>query len=192
AVTANEIHIPIGKKLLFELRTADVIHDFWVAELSRKMDAIPEHPNLIWMQADRPGTYQGACSEFCGAQHAWMRILVMAEPAEEFETWQKHQLESAQAPQGASAQHGAQLFQQLTCVNCHAIKGPIAPVPPGPDLRHVGERKTLGAGVVLNTPEGLARWIKNPQALKPGNLMPDMRLNNEQVTSLASYLNQLQ
>jgi cytochrome c oxidase subunit 2 len=190
-VTANEIHIPVGKKLLFELRSADVIHDFWVAQLSRKMDAIPEQPNSIWIEADRAGAYPGACSEFCGAQHAWMRLLVIAEPKDEFESWQKRQLESAARPEGAAAQRGALLFQRLTCVNCHAIGGSTTPVQPGPDLRHVAARTTLGAGVVANTPEGLARWIKNPQALKPGNLMPSMRLNQEQVSDLATYLAQL-
>jgi len=187
-VTANEIHIPTGKRLLVELRTADVIHNLWVPRLSRKMDMIPDRANLMWLQASEPGVYHGVCSEFCGTQHAWMRILVVAEPAELFEAWQRSQLEPVTpAADLASAQRGAQLLEQLTCVNCHAIDQRTIGMQAGPDLRHVRTRRTLGAGMVENTPANLARWLKNPQAMKPGNLMPNMHLTDQQVTDLVNY-----
>lgn len=190
-ITANEIHLPAGRPLLFRLESADVIHDFWVVQMGRKMDMIPEHPNLAWLQADEPAEYRGACSEFCGAQHAWMQIRVVAEPAEQFAVWEKQQLEPAPTPTTPSAGRGARLFQQLTCVNCHAIRGLPGNAVAGPNLSHLASRKTLGAGVIENTPEGLTRWLKDPQHVKPGNLMPNMFLTDAQTQDLVSYLQSL-
>ncbi|MDB6019108.1 MAG: cytochrome c oxidase, subunit [Pedosphaera sp.] len=192
-VTANEIHLPAGRPLLFRLESVDVIHDFWVAQLGRKMDMIPGHPNFAWLQADQPAEYRGACSEFCGVQHAWMQIRVVAESAEQFATWEKQQLEPAPTPTTPSAERGARLFQQMTCVNCHAIRGlpGNADARAGPDLSHLASRKTLAAGVIENTPEGLTRWLKNPQHVKPGNLMPNMFLTDAQTEDLVSYLQSL-
>ncbi|HWI58068.1 MAG TPA: cytochrome c oxidase subunit II [Bacillota bacterium] len=186
-VTANEIHIPAGRRLLLQLKTADVIHDFWVPQLSRKMDTMPDRANLMWVQADQPGVYHGACSEFCGAQHAWMRIQVIADSPGQFAAWQQRQLQPVHAPDAASAQRGTQLLQQLTCVTCHAVDERTAARQAGPDLRHLADRHTLGAGVVTNTADNLARWLKNPQAVKPGNLMPNMQLSDEQVADLVTY-----
>jgi cytochrome c oxidase subunit 2 len=191
-VTANEIHIPAGRPLLFRLESADVIHDFWVGQLGRKMDMVPEHPNFAWLASDHPAVYQGVCSEFCGVQHAWMQIRVVAQSPEEFASWEKQQLKPAPAPSNPSAERGAKLFQQMTCVNCHAIRGVAGNPVAGPDLSHLASRKTLGAGVVENTPEGLARWLRNPQKIKPGTLMPNMLLTEAQTADLVSYLRTLE
>ena len=116
-VTANEIHIPVGEKLSVRLESADVIHDFWAPQLGRKMDMIPEWTNHIWLEADRPGTYLGACAEYCGAEHAWMRFLVIAQPLSDFTAWAAHQAQPAPAPASGPEKRGRQLFLQMTCVN---------------------------------------------------------------------------
>ncbi|MDB6066377.1 MAG: cytochrome c oxidase, subunit [Pedosphaera sp.] len=190
-VTANEIHIPAGQPLLFRLESTDVIHDFWVGQLGRKIDMVPEHPNFAWLQSDQPAEYHGVCAEFCGAQHAWMQIRVVAESPQKFAAWERQQLEPAPAPATPSAESGAKLFQQMTCVNCHAIRGVPGDSKVAPDLSHLASRKTLAAGAVENTPEGLARWLKNPQRVKPGNLMPNMLLTDQQTADLVSYFQTL-
>ncbi len=189
-VTANEIHIPAGRKWLVRLEAADVIHDFWVPQLSRKMDMVPGHPNHIWLQADEPGRYMGACAEYCGAQHAWMRFEVIADPPDQFQRWEEQQAQPARA--GAAEQNGGRLFQQLTCGSCHAIKGTPFNAQVAPDLTHLATRKTLGAGVIENTPTNLARWLKDPQAIKNGCLMPNFHLSDARVAELVAYLEGLQ
>src|SRR5260370_35074424 len=122
AVTANEIHIPAGKPLSVRLDSKDVLHEFWVPELARKMTTVPGQPNHIWLQADKPGVYIGTCSEFCGTQHAWMRILVVAEEPSKFEEWQRAQLQPGLAPNTAAAAKGLPLSQTSSCINYHAIR----------------------------------------------------------------------
>jgi cytochrome c oxidase subunit 2 len=190
-VTANEIHIPVGQMLLVQIESADVIHDFWVPQLARKIDATPGHPAHLWLEADSPGTYLGTCAEYCGVQHAWMRIRVMAQPQAEFEAWQQAQLQIPPTPASGDAAQGAQLFQGLTCSNCHAIAGTPAQAQIGPDLTHLASRGTLGAGVLDHTPANLARWLKNPQAIKPGSHMPNLNLTDTQVNQLVAYLEAL-
>jgi cytochrome c oxidase subunit 2 len=190
--TANEIHIPSGRKVLFRLETADVIHDFWVPQLGRKIDLIPDHPQYLWLEADRPGKYEGACAEFCGAQHAWMRIRVIAQPAPEYTRWLEHQSQPATVAPEPAVRHGADLFKQLTCVNCHEIRGATPLLDVGPDLTHVASRTTLGTGVIENTPDNLNRWIRDSQQIKPGNLMPTFALTENQATDLVAYLETLQ
>jgi cytochrome c oxidase subunit 2 len=191
AIVANEIHIPVGKPLALKLDSADVLHEFWVPELARKITTVPGHPNHIWIQADKPGTYLGFCSEFCGTQHAWMHFLVVAEPQEEFEQWERAQAAAALPPVAETAKKGLALFEQMSCVNCHAIKGTTASATVGPDLTHVASRKQLGAGIASNTPENLRRWLRDPQKMKVGAKMPDFKLTDEQVTQLAAYLETL-
>jgi cytochrome c oxidase subunit 2 len=181
-VTANEIHIPAGVRLLFQIESADVIHDFWVPELGRKIDAIPGHPNHLWLEAGRSGEYHGTCGEFCGLQHGWMRILVVAQTEADFGTWQQSQLQSPTIPAGSAAAQGEQLFAEKTCINCHLI------TTAGPNLSHFGDRQTLGAGVLENTPDNLATWLTNPQDVKPGVHMPNMNLAADEVQALVAYL----
>ncbi len=186
--TANEIHLPAGQSMLMALQSADVIHDFWVPELSRKMDLNPDGPNFLWLQAAQPGVYAGACAEYCGTQHAWMRIRVVVQPPAEFAAWQQAQ---AQPPPAATGNlvRGAQIFQQRTCITCHVIGALGKPV--GPDLSHVASRDTLGAGILLNTPDNLTRWLHDPQAVKPGILMPNLHLSDADVRDLVAYLESL-
>lgn len=122
-VTANEIHLPTGRRVLIQLESADVIHDFWVPPPGRKMDAVPGVANRMWIAADVAGAYDGACAEFCGAQHAWMRLRVVASPPEEFQAWLERRSQPQTAALTAEAQRGAQVFQQRTCANCHAVAG---------------------------------------------------------------------
>jgi cytochrome c oxidase subunit 2 len=191
AVTANEIHIPVGRKLRVRVESADVIHSFWVPQLGPKMDMVPGHPNFVWLQADRAGVYEGACSEFCGDQHAWMRFTVVADPPSEYQAWLAHQMQPAPGPAGAVAQAGRTFFFAQTCANCHAIGGTNAIANAAPDLTHLAGRTQLAAGMIPNTPQNLARWLRNPQQVKPGCQMPNFNLNDDQVSQLATYLESL-
>jgi cytochrome c oxidase subunit 2 len=178
--------------MLVRLEAADVVHDFWVPELGRKIDAVPGHPNHLWMEASAPGAYQGACAEYCGAQHAWMRILVVAEDPAQFEAWQAHEALPAPAPSDPRAVHGAEIFRDLTCVKCHAIGGTGEGARVAPDLTHLASRRTLAAGAVgENTPATLAAWLRNPDDFKPGSHMPNLRLSDAQVDDLVTYFETL-
>jgi cytochrome c oxidase subunit 2 len=192
AVTANEIHIPIGTPLSVRLDSKDVLHEFWVPELARKMTTVPGQPNHIWLQADKPGVYIGQCSEFCGTQHAWMRILVVADEPSKFEEWQRAQLQPGQRPTNDATAKGLALFQTSTCINCHAIRGVAgADLRVAPDLTHVASRRQLGAGILENSPANMRLWLKSPQHIKPGALMPDFSFTDEQLDQLSEYLSTL-
>ena len=187
-VTANELHIPAGRPLVVRLESADVIHSFWVPQLGPMRDLIPGKTNTITIQSDTPGTFGGACTEYCGLHHAWMRIHVTAHPQAEFDAWQQQQGRQVAAPAAAVAE-GARVFAERTCVNCHVIGNTGIPV--GPDLTHLASRETLAAGVLENTPENLYEWIKNPQQYKPGSYMPDLQLPEDELRALVAYLETL-
>jgi cytochrome c oxidase subunit 2 len=187
-VTANEIHIPVNRRLRVQVDSADVIHSFWVPQLGPKMDMIRGHPNLTWLQADQAGTYEGACSQFCGDQHAWMRFIVVAEPESQFNAWLAHQAQPGEIPASETARAGKTFFFAQTCANCHTIAGNGARMYAGPDLTHIASRSQLAAGLMDNTRQNLARWLKNPQQVKPGCLMPNFSLKDEQVDQLVAYL----
>jgi cytochrome c oxidase subunit 2 len=190
-VSANEIHIPTGKRLRVQLSSADVIHSFWVARLARKMDAIPGRENFIWLQADKPGIYQGRCAEFCGTQHAWMNFLVHAHDPQDYEQWLSREKVVPPTPTDPSAIAGRNTFLSLTCSQCHAIAGTGADRAIAPDLTHLASRSELAAGVLSNTPENLRRWLKDPAAFKPGCKMPDFKLTDQQLDDLVAYLETL-
>src|SRR5437899_2052664 len=192
AITANEIHIPVGKPLSVRLESKDVLHEFWVPKLTRKMTNVPGQPNHIWLQADKPGTYIGQCSEFCGTQHAWMRILVVADEPSKFEEWQRAQLQPGQAATSDATAKGLVLFQTSTCINCHAIRGVTgADLRVAPDLTHVASRRQLAAGIIENTPANMRLWLKYPQHIKPDTSMPDLEFTDEQLDQLTEYLSTL-
>ncbi|MGA3066826.1 MAG: cytochrome c oxidase subunit II [Tepidisphaeraceae bacterium] len=190
-VTANEIHITVGKKWLVRLESGDVIHNFWVPQLARKMDVVPGYPNHIWLEADAPGKYAGTCGEYCGAEHSWMRFSVVAESPADLAEWLRAQGNLAVIPTTDSAQRGLEIFQSMTCINCHSIRGVSVAANAAPDLTHLAERKTLGAGVLSNTQSNLFLWLKNPQAIKPGCFMPNLKLTDAQAHALVSYLRTL-
>ncbi|WP_309936515.1 cytochrome c oxidase subunit II [Aureibacter tunicatorum] len=187
-VAANELHIPIEKRLLVRLESKDVIHDWYVPALGRKMDMIPGQSNYVWMQALEPGHYDGACNEYCGAQHAWMRILVVAHEQNEYEKWLADQKKKASIPQTALQKKGAKIFQDKVCSNCHAIQGTGAVAGIGPDLTHLGSRETLLGGKLRNGPGSLKDWLRDPQKVKPGAHMPDFLFTEEELNALTAYL----
>jgi cytochrome c oxidase subunit 2 len=188
AVTANELHIPVGTRVELVGSSSDVIHSFWVPALNRKIDLIPGHENQILLEADHPGTWRGQCAEFCGVQHAHMAFLVIAQPRATFEAWLRTQSRPAAPPAGDLAAQGAAAFAAAGCGGCHTIRGTPADGTVGPDLTHVGGRRMLAAGTVPNTRAWLVRWIENPQRIKPGNLMPGLDLPAAQVRAIAAYL----
>jgi cytochrome c oxidase subunit 2 len=190
-VTANEIHIPVGRKWLVRLESADVIHDFWVPALARKMQMIPGQTNHIWLEANAPGTYDGICAEYCGAGHSWMRFSVIAESPAAFDAWLRGQKNPAAIPAADSAQTGLKNLQAMTCINCHSIRGVFVAANAAPDLTHLADRTILGAGVLSNTETNLFRWLKNPQDFKPGCFMPNLKLTDAQAGTLTSYLETL-
>lgn len=190
-VTANEVHLPVGKRLLLELNSADVIHDWWVPALGAKMDMIPGRSNHLWLTVQDSGNYLGACSEFCGQQHAWMRIRVIVQPEREFQQWLAAQSAPAPAPQDKLAESGRSLFLTATCSNCHRVKGTAATGREGPDLTHLASRQTLLAGRTDNDSASLYRWLMDPQKLKPGARMPKFHLPKDSIKALVAWLTHL-
>lgn len=190
-VTANELYLPVGSDLMFEIRGADVIHSFWVPDFGQKMDAIPGHPNVLFLKPIRKGLFLGQCAEYCGSEHALMRILANVVSTKDFERWSQSQLKIPAAPTGKTAQHGQDLFMSNTCIQCHAIAGTKATAEVAPDLTHIADRKTIGAGVIPNNLENLTKWIMNPQDFKPGCYMPKMRLTESAAHDIAVYLENL-
>lgn len=189
--TANEIHVPVGRPVVFELRSADVIHSFWPISLSTKRDQIPGNVNSLWFQADSAGVYRGQCAEFCGHQHAKMAFLVIAEPPDSFAKWLARQRDTAMTPTDSLARRGQEVFLGSSCVMCHAIAGTPAGSRVGPDLTHLASRRTIAAGSLPNTPGNLAGWIVDPQAIKPGVRMPPNQLAPADLQALLGYLETL-
>jgi cytochrome c oxidase subunit 2 len=187
-ITANEIHIPVGKPVRVELKSADVIHSFWIPQLAGKMDVIPGQTNVSWLEADTPGHYRGQCAAFCGAQHAHMALLVVAESPAAFAAWQNNQLAETGVANGES--EGQKVFE-THCAVCHTIRGLSPEGIRGPNLSHLKTRGTLAAGLLENTPENLAAWIRNPQSFKPGARMPAQILSGAELAAVTSYLNTL-
>lgn len=187
AVTANEPHIPAGVPIEFELTSADVIHDLWVPELGAKMDVIPGQTNVLRLFTARAGVFSGACAEFCGIEHAWMRVRVVAQPRGEFDAW----LAAQAAPASGIAGRGQEVFAAAVCTSCHVVRGQVNGTAIGPDLTHVATRTTIAGGVLANTPEGLRTWIADPQRYKPGSLMPKVPLLPADLDALVAYLGSL-
>src|SRR5579871_1152262 len=188
-VTANELHVPVGVPLQVSLQSADVIHSFHVPQFGWMQDTVPGKTNGMQIFVERPGVYDGTCNQYCRLQHAWMRLRVVAEPSDQFNTWLQQQRQTV-TPSGT---RGEQVFEMNTCVACHTIRGiGAANGTAGPDLTHVGSRSTLGAGVIDNTPDNLRAWIRNAQSIKPGVLMPAFAdLSDADVSALADYLESL-
>jgi cytochrome c oxidase subunit II len=186
--TANEIHIPVGRPVLINTDSQDVIHSFWVPSLHGKRDLVPGNPSAIWLQADQPGRFEGQCAEFCGLQHAHMRLLVIAEPEENYQAWLDGQRQTAPAPSDPIAQRGLHVFETGPCALCHSVRGTEASGQVAPDLTHFASRATIAAGTMPNSPGHLAAWIVDPQHIKPGNAMPPNSLSPEDLQALLAYL----
>ncbi|GGG49274.1 cytochrome c oxidase subunit II [Bizionia arctica] len=190
-ITANQIYIPTGKKILLKLTSADVVHSWWVPELGRKMDMIAGVNNYMWMYAEKEGEYLGTCSEFCGVQHARMRIRVTALNPKDFEAWQQKQLLPVVTSTDALFLEGKQLFEEKTCTNCHAINGTEFKQNIGPNLTHFASRKRFLADMKENNEANLRAWLTNPQAVKSGVKMPNFILSDSEIDALVAYINGL-
>ena len=191
AVSANEIHIPVGDRVRVVGTTDDVIHSFWVPALNRKIDLIPDHRNVELLQADRAGVYRGQCAEFCGLQHANMALYVVAEPRARFEAWFRNMAGPARVAPGGAGGLGRRLFLAEACSGCHTIRGTAAAGKVGPDLTHLRTRLTLGALTIPNTRAYLRAWIRDPQHFKPGNRMPALGLSDFDLDAVVAYLETL-
>jgi cytochrome c oxidase subunit 2 len=190
-VSANEIHVPVGRPVRLVLTSGDVIHSFWVPQLTVKTDLIPGHTNTTWIQASKPGTYRGQCAEYCGLQHAKMAILVVAEPADAYASWLAAERRPAVAATDPTAVRGRLALERNSCAACHTVRGTAATGTVGPDLTHFGGRRTIGAGALANTRGNLGGWIVNSQTVKPGNKMPPQPLSPEELQDLLAYLESL-
>ncbi len=192
--TANELHIPLSRTqqdrpTYLSLESVDVIHSFWIPQLSGKTDVIPNRKNEMWLDAREPGTYLGNCAEYCGTQHANMLIRVIVEPDAEFDRWVAAQRQPARlVERPAFVVAGRRTFENLACVNCHAIKGTMAEGKFGPDLTHLMSRQTIGSGMIKNNIGTLSAWVFDPQEIKPGCQMPSMKLSRQESTQVAMYL----
>ncbi len=191
AVTANELHIPTGTRIQVIATTADVIHSLWVPRLARKIDMIPGRENRILMETPDAGRYIGQCSEFCGLQHAHMLLSVSAEAPASFEAWLANMAKPVSPRLTGQAGEGRSLFMSRGCGGCHQLRGTEASGTIGPDLTHLASRSTLAALTIPNDARALAAWIENPQAIKPGNRMPDLGLSAAEAKTLAAFLEAL-
>jgi cytochrome c oxidase subunit 2 len=189
AVTANEIHIPVGQSVEIKLSTADVIHSFWVPQLNVKKDQVPGMDNSLWLLAEEPGRYRGQCAEFCGLQHARMVFYVEAEPPAQFEQWLAREAAPARTPSpGSAASRGEDIFLNSSCAGCHAVRGTTAAGVLGPDLTHLASRETIGAGLLPLRRDTLSDFVRDAQHDKPGASMPPTEIAPEEMSALLDYL----
>ena len=193
-VTANELHIPVSDPAnptptFLNLLSADTDHSFWIPQLAGKTDLIPNHPNKMWLDPHRTGIFLGQCAQYCGTQHAKMLLRVSVDSPEDFAAWVRSQQQPA--VQDAKVAAGKRVFETTACINCHAINGTVAKGQFGPDLTHLMSRATIASGAAPNTQEKLRLWVVNPDAIKPGSLMPAMKLSDEDVNSLVAYMETL-
>lgn len=194
--TANELHVPVGRKIYAQITSNDVIHSFFVPNLAGKQDAVPNHVNDLSFVANAPGVYAGECAEYCLTSHALMRFIVIAEPEDQFNAWLANQARPANDVTGSAAR-GRELFLGNACIACHAIQGTAAQARVAPNLTHFGTRSSLGANRLENTPENVQRWIRNPGLVKPGAKMPAFskdyggQLENSDIAAIADYLESL-
>ena len=198
-ITANEMHIPIGRPVNVELASVDVIHSFWVPKLAGKVDMVPNNNNTMWFQATEPGVYFGQCAEFCGESHANMRFMVVAHTEADFASWVKAQAAPALAPADPLAIEGQDVFMsiQAGCRGCHTIDGTRARGQAGPNLTHFASRDRFAGSILENTQPNLRDWLEDPCDVKPGNKMckdagvyngTSPRLTEPQISALIAYL----
>jgi len=192
-VTANELHVPVSqggerRPSFLDLRSADVVHSFWVPRLMGKIDLVPNKINSMWIEPERPGLFLGQCGTYCGTQHAKMLLRVYADLPRDFERWVQQQERPAENDPSVAA--GRLVFERTACVNCHLIGGSGGRLF-GPDLTHLMSRSTLASGALSNSPALLRAWIKSPEHFKPGVLMPTMNVSDSDLDQLVAYLTSL-
>ncbi len=187
----NEVYVPVDRTVSIDVRSADVIHSFWVPQMGGKVDMIPSHVNHIHFVPLTEGEYIGECSEFCGVQHGRMRFLFVVVSAAEYSDWVRDQQRPAAEPSGAAAVNGKQVVTTVGCGSCHAIRGTTLKGTFGPDLTHFGSRNGIAAYTLRNTPENLLKWIKDPQGVKPECRMPNVPLPPQQQSDIVAYLEEL-
>jgi cytochrome c oxidase subunit 2 len=193
-VTANELHVPVSDvahptPTFIKLLSADTDHSFWVPRLAGKTDLIPNRVNRIWIDPHQTGLYLGQCAQYCGTQHAKMLLRIYVQSRDEFDRWIQAQSQPAQANDAAA--EGRHVFETTACINCHTVAGTPADGRFGPDLTHLMSRETIASGAAQNTPENLRRWIRDPDAIKPGSRMPAMELSDQQLEEVTTYLETL-
>ena len=193
-VTANELHIPVSepsrpRPTFLQLLSADTDHSFWIPELAGKTDLIPNRINRLWMDPHRRGIFLGQCAQYCGTQHAKMLQRVSVDTPEDFDAWVRAQQQAAARDESAVA--GRRVFETTACINCHTVRGTAANGRFGPDLTHLMSRATIASGAAKNTPENLRLWLKDPDGIKPGSLMPAMKLSEVELDALVRYMQSL-
>jgi cytochrome c oxidase subunit 2 len=193
-VTANELHIPVSditrhRPTFLKLLSADTDHSFWIPQLGGKTDLIPNHPNSMWVDPPHTGVFLGQCAQYCGTQHAKMLLRVSVDTPEDFDAWVRAQQQPANEDEQTTA--GRHIFETTACINCHAISGTRANGRFGPDLTHLMTRVTIASGAAENTTENLRLWLQNPDAIKPGSLMPAMKVNEDDLDALVRYMESL-
>jgi cytochrome c oxidase subunit II len=190
-VTANEVHVPLGRPVAFTLESADVIHSFWVPAMGGKRDVVPGRVNALWFTPTTVGDFPGECAEFCGVSHANMRLHLVVQSPRDYAAWLRAQAAPPAEPDSASpAGRGRQTFMTVGCAGCHTVRG-VSPGQIGPDLTHLASRGTIASGLYANTPENLAHWIEDPPGRKPGALMPKLGLPPAQIADVVAYLRTL-
>jgi cytochrome c oxidase subunit 2 len=189
-VSANEIHIPVGRAVRLTVQSPDVIHSFWVPRLHGKIDLVPGRTNALRLEATRAGTYRGQCAEYCGLQHTRMALHVVAHDAESYDAWTQRERGTPASPADTLAATGLAVFERV-CASCHAVRGTLAAGARGPDLTHVASRAMLAAGTLRNTRENLTAWVANAERIKPGSGMPPMPLAAGELQAVVAYLESL-
>lgn len=190
---ANELRLPAGRPVELLLATGDVIHSFWLPTLAGKVDMIPGRVNRLVLRADESGVHRGQCAEYCGGQHAWMALFVEVMPEREFDAWLAQQARPAAVPADAFLRLGHDAFLRAKCADCHAVRGTEARGDKGPDLTHVGSRRSLAAGLLGNHAGTMGGWIAGTQDLKPGALMPSSReFSGVELRAVSAWLGSLE
>ncbi len=190
-VTANELHLAVGQRVNLVLESKDVIHSFWIPALGGKRDAFPGHTNYIWLTPNTVGEFPGQCYQLCGYSHGNMRERAIIQSPADFQAWLTAQQAPAATPTDPTAAEGAQLFQTRGCAACHTINGTPAQGQVGPNLTHVASRGVIAGSVLENNADSLRTWLKDPPAVKPGSVMPNLGLNDHELDVLVAYLQSL-
>lgn len=191
--TANELHVPVGRTVSLRMGSADVLHSFWVPQLAAKRDVFANRETRMWFKAEVEGDYPGQCGEYCGIQHGRMAHRIRAQKPEEFQAWVSHMktLGSQRKPPAQAAEYaaGEKLWTSKGCLACHSLQAVDAPKGMvGPNLANIGARSWLAAGTLKNTDENMAKWIREPQTIKKGVLMPNLGLTEEEARALVAFL----